>query len=123
MAGWVALAVAVGVHLYALYAPGSPEPSPITIPHIDKVVHVALFAAPAFLLGRLSRASWPVWLLVAHAPISEVVQHFFIPLRSGDALDLVADLAGVALGVWAARATRRSGRPRARRSSTTRAPT
>lgn len=115
--GWIALAVVLVGHLCALYAPGSPEPAPVDIPGLDKVVHVALFALPAFLIGRLTRASWPLWLLLAHAPISELIQHAFIPLRTGDPLDLLADLAGVALGTWLA--TRRDGRRRARRSSTT----
>ena len=34
-----------------------------------------------------------------HAVLSEVVQAVFLPHRSGDPLDAVADLTGVALGV------------------------
>ena len=38
-------------------------------------------------------------VFAAHAVLSEVVQAVFLPHRSGDVLDAVADLTGVALGV------------------------
>lgn len=94
-------AVIVG-HLLALYLPGSPEPSSFDVPGLDKIVHVALFAVPAYLIKGLTSASWPLWLLIAHAPISELVQWRVVPYRSGDPLDLLADLVGVALGWWLA---------------------
>ena len=42
-------------------------------------------------------------MLAAHAVVSELVQHWLLPHRSGDAADVLADLAGVALGVLAGR--------------------
>lgn len=98
-----ALVAALAVHLLALYLPGSPDPGPDLVPHLDKVVHVGLFAVPTFLVRRVTTAWWPVALVVAHAPVSELVQYWLVPYRSGDVLDLVADLVGVALGVWGAR--------------------
>jgi VanZ family protein len=75
----------------------------------DKVVHVLLFLAPtvAGLLAGL-RPGWVVGLVALHAPVSELVQHFLLPNRSGDVWDAVADLSGVVLGVtlvmvWRAR--------------------
>ena len=50
---------------------------------------------------------WPVILLAVHAPISELVQWRFIPYRSGDPLDLAADLLGIAVGVGVAELVRR----------------
>jgi VanZ family protein len=45
---------------------------------------------------------WVAVLLFAiHAPVSELVQHFLLPGRSGDVWDAVLDLVGVALGAAA----------------------
>lgn len=96
---WVWVPVLV-VYLGALYAPGSRDPGPGFFPEgTDKVVHVLLFAVPAFLARMTVRAWWPVVLLVLHAPISEVIQWRFVPARSGDPLDLVADFLGIVLGL------------------------
>lgn len=95
----VGLVAALAWHLVALYAPGSPGASPVMLPGGDKLVHLLLFALPAGLLRALSAKWWPIVVLALHAPISEVVQWAYIPLRSGDGWDVVADLAGVALGV------------------------
>jgi hypothetical protein len=102
------LVLALAGHAFALYAPGGPDPGVFSgFPEgTDKVVHVMLFAAPAFLLRMITRKWWPVALLVLHAPISELIQWRFVPYRSGDALDLVADLLGIALGVAAAEIAR-----------------
>jgi hypothetical protein len=98
---WLAaLGAAVAVQLITLYSPevlGAPQ-----ITGLDKVVHLAVFAAPALaaLLAGLS-APWALGILAVHAPVSELVQHFALSRRSGDVFDMVADLAGVALGALA----------------------
>lgn len=99
---WLALAIALLGHLLALYVPGSPEPSRLEIPGLDKVVHLGLFFVPAYLVRRLIRPTWPLLLLLVHAPVSEAVQWGLVPHRSGDLVDMVADIAGVALGWWLA---------------------
>ena len=43
-----------------------------------------------------------VLVFAAQAVLSEVVQALLLPHRSGDVLDVVADLTGVALGVLVA---------------------
>ncbi|MGC4152581.1 MAG: VanZ family protein [Propionicimonas sp.] len=97
---WGLSAVAVFAHLLALYLPGSPD-SQFDLPGADKVVHVLLFAVPVWLLGRLTGRVWLVaGFFAAHALVSELVQHWFVPHRSGDPLDLLADLVGIALAVW-----------------------
>ena len=101
---WLALAVQVYVlYLYVPSASGA-----VTIPHADKAVHAAIFAVPA-LVGVLSGLRpWLVGLvLLVHAPVSEVVQQVWIPGRSGEPWDVVADWAGVALAVAVAVALRR----------------
>ena len=93
------LAVAVAVQLVVLYAPSGPSDSPF--PGSDKVVHVLVFAVPvtiALLAGGPLRPV--VAVFAAHAVLSEVVQHALLPGRSGDPLDVVADLVGVGLGLF-----------------------
>lgn len=99
-------ALLVQVALLYLYVP-TPSGA-ASIPHADKVVHAAIFAAPALLgvLGGLR--PWLVALVLAvHAPVSEMVQHYLIPGRFGDPVDMLADWAGIGiglvLGLWLAR--------------------
>lgn len=108
---WVRV-VAVGslvVHLAALYWPRVDAAGPVT--WTDKVVHVLLFGVPTVLVLRAWRRPWlAVALLGLHAPVSELVQHAWLPDRSGDAWDAVADLGGVVLGVTLAVVGRRRWR-------------
>ncbi|MGQ7297392.1 VanZ family protein [Quadrisphaera sp. KR29] len=96
------LAAAVLVQLGVLYAPRAPatDQLPLVGPVLDKAVHLAVFAAVAW-AGR--RAGVPVallaGLLLAHAVVSELLQHWVLPARSGDPLDAVADAAGVLVGL------------------------
>jgi hypothetical protein len=90
----------VALQLIALYAPRAPAGPQIT--GLDKVVHVCIFAAPALaaLMAGVS-APWALGILAVHAPVSELIQHFALPHRSGDPFDALADLAGVGLGALA----------------------
>lgn len=89
--------VAVLGHLAVLYAPTAP--SAPGLPGIDKVVHVAAFGAVVWAGRTAGLRRWPVVLAaLLHAPLSEGVQHWVLPGRSGDPLDVVADLVGVAVG-------------------------
>ncbi|GGL28348.1 VanZ family protein [Phycicoccus endophyticus] len=93
-----ALALQLAV-VYAPTVPGPPAP-----PGVDKLVHAGVFLLPV-LLGALAggRLRWLVAGFTAHALLSEVVQASVLAHRDGDALDALADLAGVALGVLLAR--------------------
>jgi len=96
----VLLALSVAVQLVVLYAPEGAGPG--LFPQADKVVHLLLFLVPAALAvvaGFRRRAVGAVF--AAQAVLSEVVQAVLLPHRSGDVLDAVADLTGVALGVLA----------------------
>ena len=97
------LGITVAAQFYGLYAPEAP--GGLGFPHSDKVMHALLFAAPVFLALLLGLPPRPVVLVAAlHAPLSELVQHYFLPGRTGDSLDITADLVGVVLGLVAARA-------------------
>ena len=122
VAGLAALA-GVG-QLYGLYRPSAP-PSPLWFPYADKVEHALGFALPVALVlvagglrarscgGGLDRSAWTLVLAVAagHAVVSELVQAAFYTYRSGDPLDVLADLTGVVLGSFGARAVLRKPAP------------
>lgn len=107
-------ALAIVVHLLALYLPGSPEPT-FDVSGADKAVHVLLFAVPVWLLGRLTGRIWLVaGVFAGHAVVSELVQLWFVPYRSGDPLDLLADLVGIGAAVALLTRRERAGRPATR---------
>ncbi len=96
----LAFGVALGVQLIAVYSPHGLAGPGIT--GLDKVVHVSIFFAPSLALLMMGiRARWALGILALHAPFSELIQHFFLPERSGDVFDVLADLSGVALGWFA----------------------
>lgn len=98
----VALGLLVVVHLVVLYAPDGGGAPPFS--GADKVVHVATFASVALAGLRAGLAArWWVPVVAGHAVVSELVQHWLLPHRTGDPADVVADLVGVAVGVLAAR--------------------
>lgn len=96
---WWLVAPVLGVHLLALYLPGGA--SAVEIPYLDKVVHAVIFGVPVWLLGRLTGRVWLVaGAFALHAVISELIQLWFVPNRSGDPLDALADLIGIAIATW-----------------------
>ena len=96
----VLFVLALAVQLWSVYSPDSPADP--TFANEDKIVHALLFGVPVAIAwaGRL-RPRLVTALLAVHAPVSELVQHYVLPHRSGDAWDAVADLTGVVLGVLA----------------------
>jgi VanZ family protein len=94
----VVFVVVLVAHLASLYWPRIGIAGPET--WTDPVVHVLLDLAPT-VTGLLAgvRPAYLVGLLALHAPVSELVQHYLLPNRSGDVWDAVADLSGVVLGV------------------------
>ena len=90
----------VVVSLVVLFAPSSGGTgSPF--PESDKVVHLLLFAGLAFTTRwRFGGGRTGLVAVAGLAVVSELVQAGLLPSRSGDPLDVVADLAGTALG-WA----------------------
>lgn len=94
------LAIQVG----GLYADTVPGPPP-AVPYLDKIGHLLAFGVPAALAWWLG-ARWLVWVLVAHALVSEIIQGLFTSARVMDPLDTVANLVGIVIGVALARAVR-----------------
>jgi VanZ family protein len=104
--------LAVLAQLYGLYRPGGP-PQPELFPGVDKVEHLIGFAVPVALVliagwryrarrGRAVSRRFVGTVLVLfslHAVASELIQGAFYVWRKGDPLDVVADLAGIALGL------------------------
>jgi VanZ family protein len=80
----------------------------LDFPHVDKLIHMVLFGVNAVLVmfaldGNSKSPSniHPIgfvllWTLILGAG-TEMAQHFFLVTRSGNLLDLLADLAGGAL--------------------------
>ncbi|GAB4062980.1 hypothetical protein GCM10028777_04580 [Angustibacter speluncae] len=92
------LAVAVVAHLVVLYWPRPPDVGG-GVPHLDLVVHLVVFGAVALCAVRCGLPlRWVVLALLAHAVVSEVVQDAFVPDRTGDWRDAVADAAGTLAG-------------------------
>ena len=88
--------VAVVLQTCVLYWPVVSVEGPVS--WTDKVVHVFVFAVPTYLVGwALRRVGLAVAIFLLHAPLSELVQHFLLPGRSGDVWDAVVDVIGVAL--------------------------
>ena len=94
----VGLAVAAVVaQLLVLYWPVVTVEGPVS--WTDTVVHLLVFAVPTYAVGRaLGSVRTAVVVFAIHAPVSELVQHFLLPGRSGDVWDAVLDLVGVAVG-------------------------
>lgn len=81
--------------------PGSNVPS-VGVPHIDKVVHFIMFAGFAacyyweyskWQLQRAKALKSSIWLIGVGA-LTEVIQ-YFLPQRSCDIKDLLADAMGI----------------------------
>jgi len=98
-AGFVAACL---LQLYGVYSPRQAAPD-VGLPLADKFAHLFLFGSVAFLgLKAAVPARWLLVALVSNAVVSELVQHFVLPQRSGDPFDSLADLLGVAVGAWLA---------------------
>jgi VanZ family protein len=93
------------ITLVLLSWPGSsfPKESAFHIPHLDKIVHVGLFAVLVFLFFRpflkrniASKKKKQIlfWIAIAgltYGIVMEFVQKFWIPNRSFDVYDILAD--------------------------------
>ncbi len=100
---WSTFAAVFSVHLFFLYSPSSGMASPFA--GFDKLMHAVGFAAlttPLLLLGFRPLAT--VLAMSAYAAISEFIQAFAVPGRSGEFVDWLADCLGIllAFGIWRA---------------------
>jgi VanZ family protein len=115
MRGWhlaaAAALLAVFLQLWGLYRVTGP-PQPAWFPYVDKLDHAVGFALPVLLILltvtlRGVGWQWPsprtsaliVGVFAAHGVVSEVIQHLWYRHRTGDPFDVIADWAGIAVGV------------------------
>jgi VanZ family protein len=111
---WVHAALwAVFIEALVLWPSPPDVPQPFTIVGFDKLVHAAVFAVQAVLIARALRGPRQRWWYALGASIAfgaatEWQQHF-IPSRSMELDDLLADAIGAVVGlvVFAAWAPRR----------------
>ncbi|GAA4744806.1 VanZ family protein [Flavisolibacter ginsenosidimutans] len=89
------------------FLPGSalPKAGWLDAIYFDKWVHCGFFALLVFLwrfyFPRELRYNW--WLLLlalCYAFGVEVIQYYFIPNRSFDLFDVMADMTGAFAGIW-----------------------
>jgi VanZ family protein len=83
-----------------------------SIPHIDKLAHAGAYALLGFLIFRVfqsTRIQKSVVLLVTLSAlasslygISDEIHQYFVPSRTADIMDVLADVAGSVLGAGAA---------------------
>jgi len=99
---WLAVLAfaALAVQLFAVYAPGSvASQAEISIPNIDKAVHLLIFGIPTYLFARWTGRMWLVAaIFVLHGAWSEFIQGF-IPGGDPDVFDFLADASGAVLAV------------------------
>lgn len=82
----------------------------------DKLIHMAIFAVLAWLVYRGLRlravarwevAAWVTFLLCLVYGAADELHQYFVPGRSMDVYDLIADVIGAALAIWLARTMER----------------
>lgn len=74
------------------------------IPHFDKFVHFCLFSGlvSITLFDTRRKPEWRNWIIfsiLGYGISIEVFQGLFLPYRTGNLLDVIADTAGVIAGV------------------------
>ena len=106
---WVYLGILMSISLSAYF---KIIPSELAqFPYYDTILHFLLLGIAAFLshlafnkpkiqIFNISLPLAPI-IVVLFCLIDEIIQHF-VPYRSADLMDLVADLCGVALFTWLA---------------------
>jgi VanZ family protein len=111
--GWALL-----IEMLVLW-PSPPEvPQALWVIGLDKMVHAALFAVQAALaawaLAERNRPVWPAMVGAAAFGAATELQQHFMPSRSMELGDFLADAAGAVIGlaVFAALAPRRRERHR-----------
>ena len=102
-----ALAPALLWAAIVLYIGGrSSVPSPGLDLPVDKVAHFTMYGILGLLAGRAARQSWHRrgwgWFVAGGLSLGALdeLQQYFIPSRSADPLDWVADAAGFTIAFW-----------------------
>ena len=89
----ISFGLAVILSTIILFKPGGDGPLPF--PQADKVIHATTFALLSLTAWlRFQKFRIIALCLIAYAISSEIIQHFLIPGREFDFLDIAADLVG-----------------------------
>ena len=101
-------AVVVVILLLALFIGGAqPQAVGLFEPPMDKVVHVFYYAFITQCLGRLIDLHLSISLFIALSiGIADEVHQLYLPGRSADILDLIADGFGITLSAFIIRLSR-----------------
>jgi VanZ family protein len=99
------------VTLVVLAWPGSELPQ-TDVPHLDKLVHAAIFTLGTILAlrGWPGRRTWVVVVLLVFAPLAEVWQAVMPTERDANLLDAIANSIGVGIGLLISNFFRGKGR-------------
>lgn len=102
---WLPPALWAALILVLTSIPGPPE-APGGLPHLDKVVHLFLYAGQGWLVGRALRTRRPRTLMVGLIAIAVFAAldewHQTLVTRDPDVLDWIADALGASIGLIAA---------------------
>jgi VanZ family protein len=107
---FIAAIICFAVTFYLLTIPGNQLPKITWMEKYqgDKLVHISMFFVLCFLFSftiKDTRSKY-TWILVisvaglAYGIIMEFVQKYFIPFRSCDVNDMIADGIGCAINYW-----------------------
>lgn len=112
----------VALHMAAIFmASSAVDPAPLPGRFLDKVIHLGIYAVLGALAARAfagglrhvtPRAAALAILFATLYGISDEWHQSFVPGRTPDALDVLADSAGAAIGALALLAMRRRPEPR-----------
>lgn len=102
-----ALAPALAWAAFVIYIGGrSSVPAPRVDLPLDKVAHFAMYGILGLLAGRAARQTWHRlgwgWFVAGGLILGALdeLQQYFIPSRSSDPMDWLADAAGYLIGFW-----------------------
>ena len=94
---------------YLLFSSGSglPKENIIHIPHSDKLVHATMFAILTIVFkfdlkdakNSEKKLLASIIAIFCFGCLSEYIQYAFIPSRTGNIMDLIADIAGILIGL------------------------
>lgn len=111
-ARWLAPVAIAGAIFWGSSLPGGVIDRPPLFPHDDKAMHATAYA----ILGGLTVWAWPhavgAWLVTTAYGATDELHQRWVPYRSSDPWDLLADGVGAMLGVASVQGLRRRRRAR-----------
>ena len=84
---------------------GLPKFKWLTLTGVDKAIHFVIFAIDSLLIqlaieakNRIGTAVFTIAFCISFGGFLELVQHYFVEGRTGDAIDWIADALGAVVG-------------------------